>query len=326
MSYPLVSVIIPLYNAQKYIAAAITSAIAQTWPNIEIIVIDDGSTDKSYQIAKTFEAENIKIFHQENKGGSAARNKGLREAKGEYVQYLDADDLISPNKIEIQLSLLQNKPGYICTCPTVFFTENENHLDKAVTHSWMENGSDNPVDFLIKLHGGDLIGPDFGGMVALHSWLCPKNILDAAGPWNERLSMDDDGEYFCRVILASKGILYAKDVTSYYRQHVQHKGVSAMLTAKGYGSMMDAIDLKYQYMVQALPGNKLINKIFGRIYTEAGVTTYPHFMQYSDYAVKRAKALGYYRPQYKAGPLSTFLSKIWGWRLMRQIDYYRHGK
>jgi glycosyltransferase involved in cell wall biosynthesis len=325
MDKTLVSVIIPLYNSELYIAETIKSVLAQTWPNVEMIIVDDGSTDNSYAIAKTFEFENIKIFHQENKGASAARNKALQEANGEYIQYLDADDLISPNKIEEQIRVLQNKPGYLCTCPTVFFLENEDHLTKTVVHSWMKQGSDDPVDFLTKLYGGDIIDSNVGGMVAVHSWLCPKNILNTVGPWNERLSMDDDGEYFCRVILASKGILYAKNVTSYYRQYVQHKSISATLTAKGYQSMLDAVDLKYQYLIRISDDKPLINKIFGSIYSQAGVATYPHFKQHSAYAVKRAKLLGNFLPQYKAGPVTNFLAKILGWRLTRRINYYRHG-
>ncbi len=184
----LVSVIIPVYNSEKYLEAAICSILNQTYKNIELIIVDDGSADNSLAVSKRFEGERVKVFHQQNKGASAARNKGLAEANGVYIQFLDADDLISPDKIEAQVNLLQAKPEYICTCPTAYFNDDDDFLSKKPEDHWIKNGSDDPVDFLIKLYGGDLIGPQYGGMIALHSWLCPRIILDTAGKWNEELN------------------------------------------------------------------------------------------------------------------------------------------
>ena len=103
---PLVSIIIPVYNAEKYLADSITSAVSQTWPNKEIIVVDDGSTDQSLKVAKGFESDVVSVFFCENKGASAARNFGLRLAKGGYIQFLDADDLLRHDNIEKQFHAL----------------------------------------------------------------------------------------------------------------------------------------------------------------------------------------------------------------------------
>src|SRR5271165_3187575 len=105
--YPLVSVIIPVYNSEKYLAESIESAIGQTWSSKEIIVVDDGSTDNSFEIARKFAGRpEVKVVTQENRGAAAARNAGLKEAKGEFIQFLDADDLLSADKIESQMKLL----------------------------------------------------------------------------------------------------------------------------------------------------------------------------------------------------------------------------
>ncbi|HZX58320.1 MAG TPA: glycosyltransferase family A protein, partial [Mucilaginibacter sp.] len=109
MDQPLVSIIIPVYNSEKHLAETISSALEQTWPNKEIIIVDDGSADNSLAIAKSFASENVKVFHQPNKGASAARNKGIQEAKGDYIQFLDADDLLMPNKIAAQVKQLAGK-------------------------------------------------------------------------------------------------------------------------------------------------------------------------------------------------------------------------
>ena len=96
----MVSIIIPVYNGEKFISKAIESALNQTYKPIEIIVVDDGSTDKTEEIVKQY---NVKYFYQDNSGPSTARNRGISIAKGEYIAFLDADDIYLPNKIERQI-------------------------------------------------------------------------------------------------------------------------------------------------------------------------------------------------------------------------------
>ncbi|MGN6396958.1 MAG: glycosyltransferase family 2 protein [Mucilaginibacter sp.] len=323
---PLVSVIIPVYNSEKYLRSAVESVLQQTYKNIELILVDDGSTDDSPVIAQSLAAENVKVFHQPNCGASVARNKGLDEARGEYIQFLDADDLIGPEKIELQLKLLQQKPGYVCTCSTVYFIDNEDFSELQPSPHWIAEGSEDPVDFLIKLYGGALIGPQYGGMVPIHSWLCPRIVLDRAGKWNEKVSVDDDGEYFCRVILASKGIIHADRGICYYRKYADSKSLSSWRNERAYRSKVKAIDLKFDHLRNSDADKVVLNRVFARLYKCAEIDTYPQFKELSAYAGKMSEKLGKVPSQYQAGPLSTFLSKIFGWRLMRRLDYYRHGK
>src|SRR3989344_3204500 len=105
----IVSVIIPAYNAGHYLGEAIESALAQTYPAVEIIVVDDDSTDNTQEIAHWYSAErNIIYIHQENKGLSAARNAGIHAAQGEYIALLDSDDIFLPSKIERQVAYLES--------------------------------------------------------------------------------------------------------------------------------------------------------------------------------------------------------------------------
>lgn len=102
----MVSIIIPTYNSGKYLLEAIESCLNQTYKNIEIIVIDDGSTDNTKYLLKNYiEEGKIKYFYQQNRGRSAARNLGLEKASGEFIQFLDADDYIHHKKIEKQIKL-----------------------------------------------------------------------------------------------------------------------------------------------------------------------------------------------------------------------------
>src|SRR5262245_44317620 len=103
---PLVSILIPAFNCEKWIAAAIESALAQTWTGKEIIVVDDGSTDQTLAIARQFASKAVSVITQENQGAAAARNKAFSICQGDYVQWLDADDLLAPDKIARQVGAL----------------------------------------------------------------------------------------------------------------------------------------------------------------------------------------------------------------------------
>ncbi len=115
---PLVSIIIPCYNAERYVGEAIESALAQTYPNKEVILIDDGSTDGSLDVIRSF-GEAIRWETGPNRGGSAARNRGLALARGELIQFLDADDLLHPQKLERQVRLSLEDPKAIVYCDYV---------------------------------------------------------------------------------------------------------------------------------------------------------------------------------------------------------------
>src|ERR1700730_4427709 len=103
MSLPLVSVLIPCFSSEKFIAETLESVLNQTWPYIEVIVVDDGSQDSSAQEVERFAARGVRLLRQASRGAGAARNTALRASQGAFIQFLDADDLISPTKIETQL-------------------------------------------------------------------------------------------------------------------------------------------------------------------------------------------------------------------------------
>src|SRR6266513_205442 len=105
----LVSILIPAYNAEAWIREAIESALDQTWQNKEIMVVADGSCDRTLQVARSFESKVVKVPTQANHGVCAARNRLLQLAQGDHLQWLDADDIIAPDKIALQLTGAQ--PG-----------------------------------------------------------------------------------------------------------------------------------------------------------------------------------------------------------------------
>ena len=111
MNNPKISVIIPVYNGEKYIEEAIESILAQTYKNVELIVINDGSTDKSFEKIKPYlTLQHIRYIEQKNKGTAAARNAGIRNSSGEYIAFLDHDDLWLPYKLEHQVEYMRENP------------------------------------------------------------------------------------------------------------------------------------------------------------------------------------------------------------------------
>ena len=110
MNSPLTSIIITCFNRQKYIAQAIESALSQTAPDHEIIVIDDGSTDESAKIVHAY-GDKARYFHQHNQGASRAKNVGVERARGGYISFLDSDDFWPPDKLQIQLKHFEESPG-----------------------------------------------------------------------------------------------------------------------------------------------------------------------------------------------------------------------
>jgi glycosyltransferase involved in cell wall biosynthesis len=323
MDKPLVSIIIPVYNSAAFISETIKSAMQQTWANKEIILVDDGSIDNSLAIIKGYESAAIKVFNQSNKGASAARNKGLAEAKGDYIQFLDADDLLSNTKIEEQVNLLINNPGYVGLCDTVHFFDGDDPDKQLIIPEWYTNGSNNPADFLVKLYGGSLIGPSYGGMIAMHAWLTPTGIINKAGNWNEELTVDDDGEFFCRVMLASKGIQYAPNVKSYYRKFKSANTLSAQKTYDAFKSTLKATELKANHLL-AVNDSSQAKLALSRLFWENAFSFYPAYKDISKRAENEAKKLA---PDFNYIPYNTGLKKqianIIGWKNVAYMQYLK---
>jgi glycosyltransferase involved in cell wall biosynthesis len=206
---PLVSILIPAYNAEPWIADTINSALRQRWPRKEIIVVDDGSTDQTLRVARQFASKTVSIVTQENQGASAARNRALALSQGESIQWLDADDLLAPDKIakQVEASDRYGSERMLFSSAWGHFYYRIDKANFASTSLWCDLS---PVEWLIRKMGQNLHMPPA-------TWLVPRELTQAAGPWDTRLSLDDDGEYFCRLILASDAIRFVPDAKVFYR-------------------------------------------------------------------------------------------------------------
>jgi glycosyltransferase involved in cell wall biosynthesis len=216
---PLVSILIPAYNAERFIGATLESALAQTWPRTEIIVVDDGSRDGTLAAAKQFEARGVKVVTQKNSGAASARNRAFELSQGDFIQWLDADDLLGREKIARQMAVAEN-----CTDKMVLFSSEWGRFLHRPSHAEFETtalcADQPPVEWLLNKLGKNL-------HMQPATWLVSRELTLAAGPWDTRLTLDDDGEYFCRVILASHGIKFVPGAKTYYR-HTSSGSLSAV--------------------------------------------------------------------------------------------------
>lgn len=206
---PLVSILIPSYNAEAWIAETIQSAIAQTWPRKEIIVVDDGSTDGTAEVAQQFVSKGVVVVRKGNEGAAATRNHAQRLSHGDYIQWLDADDLLAPDKIERQLAALRKTDSrrILLSSPKGNFHYRPERARFVPTPLWQDLS---PVEWLLRKMGQNL-------PMQTSTWLTSRELADAAGPWDTRLLSDDDGEYFARVLLASEGTRFAAEARMFKR-------------------------------------------------------------------------------------------------------------
>jgi glycosyltransferase involved in cell wall biosynthesis len=206
----LVSILIPAFNAERWIAETIESALQQTWPRTEIIVVDDGSSDRTLSIASRFASRNVKVFRQANEGAAAARNRAFDLSQGDLIQWLDADDLLAPDKISQQMKALERCDGKrtLLSCAWGDFIHRVSKAKFTPSLLWCDLS---PADWLIRKM-------EHGAFMQTATWLVPRALTEKAGPWDTRLLGDDDGEYFCRVISASDMIKFVSDSRIYYRR------------------------------------------------------------------------------------------------------------
>lgn len=203
----LVSVIIPCFNAEQWLHEAIESCLKQTYPHLEIIIIDDGSTDKSLDVIQSY-GDRVIWESQSNQGGCAARNRGFVLSRGDYIQYLDADDYILPEKIKKQVDGLAKIEADVIYGDWRY----QKHLADGTSFLGEINRCGPKTDFLESL-------------LSDNAWIAPMALLftrDAvirSGGWDESLKTGQDRDFFISVAMNGSRFYYQSDCDSIYRRY-----------------------------------------------------------------------------------------------------------
>lgn len=233
MYNPLVSILIPLYNAEAYIEETITKALKQTYSNIELVIVDDHSTDNSLKIAQKYASEKVHIYSNPKKGGNSARNYAFEKCKGEYIKFMDADDYCTNDMIEKQMErMLKDGDENTLVFSPVKMLYADGHLllppreiDKDYTPGiellidiWREKGWNCP-----------------------HCHLIHRNLFLKSGGWDETIIKNQDGEFFARVANKASKALSVKNVYAVWRQ--TGIGVSTKKTIETHASMIKSYEI-----------------------------------------------------------------------------------
>jgi glycosyltransferase involved in cell wall biosynthesis len=248
---PLVSILIPAYNAQEWIAETLRSAIAQTWQRKEIIVVDDGSKDHTAEIAGRLATKEVTVVSTPNQGLSGAVNHAYRLCQGDYIQELDADDLMAPDKIDRQLAALRDTDSkrVLLSSPWAHFYYRTSAA-QFVGNSLCQDLT--PVEWLLRKMGENL-------HMQNATWLVSRELCEAAGPWDANLHYDQDGEYFSRVLVASEGTRFVPEGRVFYRVSGANRISFIGTSRKKKLSLLRSLKLHVQY-IRSLEDSERVHK------------------------------------------------------------------
>jgi glycosyltransferase involved in cell wall biosynthesis len=308
-SGPLVSILIPCFNAARWLRDTIESAGAQTWANKEIIIVDDGSTDNSLAIAREYESPQIVVVRQQNLGASAARNFSLRLAQGDYCQFLDADDILDPNKIRIQIERLLKFDGeFIASGEWARFHDQVAEAAFVPEPVWADA---EPLELLKRSWLG-------GGMMPIFAWLVPRSLMARVGPWNETLTVNDDGEYFTRVVLGSRGVLFCPGAKGYYRSGLR-RSLSNLLSPQGHLSVFKSCQLCSEQVLQRA-NTAETRSACASLFQRFVFSAYPDVPELVQAAEKQIQLLGGGPIGPSGGNAFRATARLAGWKAARRVQ------
>jgi glycosyltransferase involved in cell wall biosynthesis len=313
----LVSVLIAAYNAEEFIGQTLESVLAQTYSHIEIIVVDDGSTDSTGLILEKYKNKGIQVYHQKNKGQPASLNKAFYLSKGKFIKFLDADDIISPTFIELQINRLSGGTEYIASAEWARFYNND--LQTAVfkpEEVWCDLSS---IDWIVKSMKNGV------NMMQCALFLIPRVILGKSGLWDERLTLIDDFEFFTRVILHSSGIRFTEGAKLYYRSGLLNS-VSKRHSKEAMESALLATQLSVSHIL-AVENSSRTRLICADAYQILVFSFYPQFPELVKIAEYKVSELGGSKMVIPGGPILQNLASLIGWKLAKtvQLFFYRFG-
>lgn len=308
---PLVSICIPCHNAAPYIGAALDSVLAQTWKKLEIIVVNDGSTDGSAEVLERYREHGVRVINQDNRGQCAAANRAFAESTGDYIKFFDADDLLSPEMIERQMARLNGRTDAVASAEWGRFHGNLSTFKSNPQSVWRNM---EPTEWLVEAWS------DARPMMQCALWLIPRPILVQCGGWDEELSLINDFEFFARVLCHAKEVLFTPDAVLYYRS-----GISGSLSGQKSRS---AVESQYHSLLRGTghllarrqdPAAKLscANELQDFIYTY-----YPDHVDLRAKLDQRVLELGGSDLTPDGPPRFHQLRRFIGWKLARLVQLY----
>lgn len=309
-----VSVIIAMYNSEKFIETTLDSIINQTWPDIEIIVVNDGSTDSSRQIIENLDLPNLRLYNNDNRGQCASSNFGVGKSTGDLIKFLDSDDILAPDCIEKMILKWRENPNRLVFGEWHYFVDDIKFLkvNDSVVYKDYENELDWYIDVLNNAEA----------MLAGWMWLIPRAIWEKSGGWDERLHLMNDFEFSTRLILNSEGIGFASGAIHYYRKGLDTAMTSLLndeIAFSIYSGVLSAYNnIKYK------EDSPRIQKAFADQFQKWIYYFYPLHLTLIDSMENLVKDMGGSALKPSGGKIFNFLIIFLPWKVVKWIQYFLH--
>lgn len=300
---PLVSFLMPAYNAARHLPETLRSVLAQTHSNFEVIVVNDGSRDDTSAAARSIGDPRIRVIDQENRGQSASENVAFHASQGEFIVHLDADDLISPNKLETQLKRLEAADSdCVAFHPWGRFSDDPARYKRVPEPFWRDIA---PLDFHVEMW-------ERHSMIQGACYLIPRRLVERAGPWNETLSLINDFDFFPRVLLQAPRLLFCPEATLFYRSGSPN-ALSASKSPAAWDSAYRSTIAGTTLLLSKEESSR-VRRAASRTFEEFVYASYPSVPHLRRLAMQRIKELGgpYFSPQ--MGPKMRAVSRFVGWK------------
>lgn len=306
---PLISIIMPCYNASDYLKEAINSVIIQTYKNFELILINDGSTDDSEKIIQSYQDKRIRYFFQENKGQCAASNFGLSIAKGNYIKFFDADDVMNELHLEALLKKLNGRTDALASCAWGRFYDSNPLSAKFIPETvWQDLDS---LTWIKKALSQQY------DMMGAWVWLIPKSVLEKTGGWDATLSLNNDFEFSIRLLLAVKEVLFTSDAKMYYRSG--NSSLSQRPSEQAFNAAMRSTDMGCSYLLQR-DNSPVMKQLCANRYQEWLYRMYPDAPLLQKEVEQKIKQLGGSNRSMDGGNVFKLLSSLFGWKAAKQLQ------
>lgn len=305
-----VSVLMPCYNAEAYVAEAVESVLNQTFTDLELIVVDDGSTDNSLSVLKIFQDPRLQIIEQDNHGQCHAANTAFKASQGQLIKFFDADDILSPEFLEKQVAAIVHDSSEIAMGEWARFYGDD--PSEAVFHNRPMYRDAKPQEWLTQEW------MNARPMMQCALWLIPRNILERSGGWDESLSLINDFEFFARVLLCADRIKFTPGARLFYRS-----GIDGSLS--GHKSRR-AVESAFNSLVQGT-GHLLaksdapdVRRACANVLRDFDYTYYPLHSDLRNLVQARVEQLGGSDLEPDGPPGFHHLRKFTGWRLARRVQ------
>lgn len=303
-----------MFNASPWIAQTLNSVIEQVSHEDEIIIVDDHSIDDSSQKARTIlEASDVSFTLAQNKkkGACAARNQALEMSNGDLIQWLDADDILAPDKITRHRDLLSLHPESLIVSPFIPFIDNPISGAIKDERPWDFPHESTPADWLAS-----------GVMTIPACWMGYRSTFEKAGPWDNALNVNQDGEFFARAIAAANKVLFEPTTNVWYRRG--NSDSVSKFTAEKAASLFSSVDSIHKTAL-ALEDSPRMRQMLANKYQHAIYTAFPHCPKGMAKAKHELKTLP--KPTISNPNAISSLSKgfaaIFGWKSLTRLRMFK---